>query len=362
MKANRTRAIIAFAMNEVRHLLRDSTTFSLILLMPVVQILLFGYAARLEPENTSVAIAGELGSELARRVVTEAGGFRLVAVESAGGAARHRLDKGEARIAIELPSAAVPSRATTIVIDDSELAPARAAAARLERTFWRQLALERNNVTPRYELEWLHNPNARPDWNIAPGLIGVIVMISMLLLGALSIAKERERGSWPSIVLAPVAPFDALLGKLAPYLLIGVVQAVLALGAAVLLFALPVRGSAFALVALATLLALFHVLVGFGISALARTQLQSVQAAVFFYLPNMLLSGFLFPFDAMPAWAKAIGGLLPLTHFVAAARGICITGWQTGRVASEAIPLALATLAALGFALAAFRYNSRDLV
>lgn len=360
MRPRRARAIWAFTRNEARHLLRDSTTLSLVLLVPIVQIVLFGYAARLQPEQTPVAVAGSLGVEQARRIVEEAGGFRIVTMDSAAGAARRRLDRGEARIAVELPSS-VQAPTTKIIVDDLELAPARAAAARLERAFWRRLALDQNASPPNLALEWLRNPRARADWNIAPGLIGVIVMISMLLLGALSIAKERERGSWPSVVLAPVAPLDALLGKLAPYIAIGVAQAGLALLAAVWLFALPIRGGAFVLLGLATLLALFHALIGFGISALARTQLQSVQAAVFFYLPNMLLSGFLFPFDAMPGWARAVGGLLPLTHFVAAARGICLAGWDASRVAPEAASLALATIVALGFSLATFALKSRDI-
>jgi ABC-2 type transport system permease protein len=188
-----------------------------------------------------------------------------------------------------------------------------------------------------------------------PGLVGVIVMISTLMLGALTLVRERERGSWEALLATPVDALDALVGKLTPYVLIGTLQGAIVFGIARLLFDLPLPAGLGALLSALPLYAGAHLILGFALSALADNQMQAVQGAVFFYLPSMLLSGFMFPFQGMPAWAQAIGEMLPLTHFVRATRGVLLKGDGAALVWHEMWPVALFALAATALALAAYR-------
>jgi ABC-2 type transport system permease protein len=204
-------------------------------------------------------------------------------------------------------------------------------------------------------IEWLYNPEGRTAWTIVPGLAGVIVMISMLMMGALTLVRERERGSWEALLATPVDAIDALVGKLSPYVIIGTVQAGVVICIARWLFDLPVTGDLWPLLIAVPLYSAAHLIVGFAFSALADSQLQAIQGAVFFYLPSMLLSGFMFPFQGMPAWAQSIGQTLPLTHFVRATRGVLLRGEGASLVAREMAPVALFTLAAAALALMAYR-------
>jgi ABC-2 type transport system permease protein len=232
----------------------------------------------------------------------------------------------------------------------------RPALAALENAYWRHAAqLYAIGPVPSVSVEWLYNPEGRTAWTIVPGLAGVVVMISMLMLGALTLVRERERGSWETLLATPVDAVDALIGKLSPYIIIGTVQAAVVICIARLLFILPVTGDLWALLIAVPLYSAAHLILGFAFSALAKSQLQAIQGAVFFYLPSMLLSGFMFPFLGMPAWARSIGETLPLTHFVRAARGVLLKGEGASLVACEMAPVAMFTLVAAALALAAYR-------
>jgi ABC-2 type transport system permease protein len=169
------------------------------------------------------------------------------------------------------------------------------------------------------------------------------------------LVRERERGSWETLLATPVDAIDALVGKLSPYVLIGTFQAVVVIFIAELLFSLPLRGDLIALLAAVPLYSAAHLILGFAFSALAESQLQAIEAAVFFYLPSMLLSGFMFPFQGMPAWARIIGEALPLTHFVRATRGVLLKGDGVSLVLSEMLPVALFALLAAALAIAVYR-------
>jgi ABC-2 type transport system permease protein len=241
-------------------------------------------------------------------------------------------------------------------VDATDPGAVRPALAALETAYWQKRATTFSlDDRPSVDVEWLYNPQRRTAWTIVPGLVGVIVMISMLMLGALTLVRERERGSWESLLATPVDALDALVGKLSPYIVIGTVQGVVAVGLAQLLFDLPARGGLWALLAAAPVYATANLILGFAFSALAESQMQAMQGAVFFYLPSMLLSGFMFPFRGMPGWARGIGEVLPLTHFVRAARGVLLKGQDTALVAREMWPVALFGLAAAALALAAYR-------
>jgi ABC-2 type transport system permease protein len=269
---------------------------------------------------------------------------------------------GQALVGIELaPSPAeeesegAPARAR-VVVDATDPAAVRPALAALETAYWRKRATTFSlNDGASIDVDWLYNPERRTAWTIVPGLVGVIVMISMLMLGALTLVRERERGSWESLLATPVDALDALIGKLSPYVVIGAVQGAVVVGLAQVLFGLPVSGGIWALLGATPLYAAANLLLGFAFSALAESQMQAMQGAVFFYLPSMLLSGFMFPFQGMPGWARAIGEVLPLTHFVRATRGVLLKGEGGAFIEYEMWPVALFSLAAAALALAAYR-------
>jgi ABC-2 type transport system permease protein len=356
--------MMAIARIETLRLTRDRVAISLIALVPAVQIILFGYAVNLDPKNVPIAIAGSDASsvERAARVVGETGYFKIIGEALPSGAAERMVVAGQALVGIELPpspdeeeAGGTPVR-TRVVVDATDPGAVRPALAALETAYWQKRATtfaldDRASV----DVDWLYNPQRRTAWTIVPGLVGVIVMISMLMLGALTLVRERERGSWESLLATPVDALDALVGKLSPYIVIGTVQGVVAVGLAQLLFDLPARGGLWALLAAAPVYAAANLILGFAFSALAESQMQAMQGAVFFYLPSMLLSGFMFPFQGMPGWARGIGEVLPLTHFVRAARGVLLKGQDTALVAQEMWPVALFGLAAAALALAAYR-------
>ena len=356
--------MMAVACIETLRLVRDRVAISLIALVPAVQIVLFGYAVNLDPKNVPIAIAGSDRSlvERAARIVAETGYFKIISEGLPSGAAKRMVTAGRALVGIELPPSpdedefgGAPARAR-VVVDATDSAAVRPALAALETTYWRKRATTFSlDDGAAIDIDWLYNPERRTAWTIVPGLVGVIVMISMLMLGALTLVRERERGSWEALLATPVGALDALIGKLSPYVLIGAAQGAVVIGLAQLLFGLPVSGGIWALLGATSVYAAANLLLGFAFSALAESQMQAMQGAVFFYLPSMLLSGFMFPFQGMPGWARAIGEVLPLTHFVRAARGVLLKGEGGAFIGYEMWPVALFALAAAALALAAYR-------
>jgi ABC-2 type transport system permease protein len=360
---HRIARMLAVARIECLHLMRDRTTIALLVTVPAIQIVLFGYAVNLNPKHVPIAIArqhGGLGGQL-QRTVEETGYFSILADGLAAGAAERLVVAGQALVGIELPPVDTsdpnaPAVEPRIVVDASDPAAVRPALAALETAYWRHMAQTSPLVfTPAVAVEWLYNPEGRTAWTIIPGLAGVVVMISMLMLGALTLVRERERGSWETLLATPVDGVDALVGKLLPYVIIGPLQAAVVIGVARVLFAVPVTGNLWALLLAVPVYAAAHLILGFAFSAWAESQLQAIQGAVFFYLPSMLLSGFMFPFQGMPAWARVIGEALPLTHFVRATRGVLLKGEGASRVVCEMWPVALFALLAAAVALAAYR-------
>jgi ABC-2 type transport system permease protein len=359
--------MLAVARVEILHLIHDRTTIALILLVPAIQIALFGYAVNLNPKNIPIVIAGDrdaggLGQRV-HRTIQNTGYFTILSDGLSRGDAKREVTEGKALVGIELPlrrdSGADSMLADPkVVVDATDPAAVRPALAALESAYWKQLA-QFYAIGPvgSVDVEWLYNPDGRTSWAIVPGLVGVIVMISMLMLGALSLVRERERGSWEALLATPVNAIDALVGKLSPYVLIGTIEAGVVILIARLLFSLPVRGDLIALLAAVPLYSAAHLILGFAFSALAESQLQAIQAAVFFYLPSMLLSGFMFPFEGMPAWARTIGEALPLTHFVRATRGVLLRGEGVSLVLAEMLPVALFALGSVVLALVAYRQH-----
>jgi ABC-2 type transport system permease protein len=200
-----------------------------------------------------------------------------------------------------------------------------------------------------------YNPEGITQYNIVPGLMGVVLTMTMIIMTSLSMTRERERGTMENLLAMPVRPLEVMLGKILPYILIGYVQVVLILAAARFLFGVPLLGS---LTLLSLTLVVFiaaNLSVGFTFSTIAKNQLQAMQMAFFFFLPSLLLSGFMFPFRGMPQWAQAIGEALPLTHFLRIVRGILLKGNGIAEVMPNVWPIALFLLAVAVIALLRYR-------
>jgi len=357
--------IVAIARVETLRLLRTPAAFTLILLVPAFQVLLFGAAIRPQGGEIRVAIAAPTpaaGAQIATRLRAEAG-IRLIGNVRAKGGAAAAVRAGEADIAVEIPlvrsmaNPFAPNLPVRLVVDAANPALTEAGVALLYARYWQEAAGRSEVSVPPLVVERLFNPQARPDWPFLAGLIGVTMMISMVMLGCLSLAREREGGTWETLLTLPGGRLTLLLGKALPYVAIGTAQglSVLAIGAG--LFALPTRGAVLALCALLPLFAGVHFLIGYAISARAATQIAALQGAVGFYLPAMLLSGFLYPFETLPLWAQRIGLTFPLTHFVAAARDVLLRGAGARTVMLAAWPM-LVALCVVG-ALAAWAQTRR---
>jgi ABC-2 type transport system permease protein len=212
-------------------------------------------------------------------------------------------------------------------------------------------------AAPPYEIRAhrRYNPEGLSRYNIVPGLIGTILTMTLVMLTGLAMTRERERGTMENLLATPARPVEVMLGKIVPYILIGYVQVIVILGAARLLFSVPMEGSVLLLSAVLVLFIAANLAVGFTFSTIARNQLQAMQLTFFFFLPSMLLTGFMFPFRGMPGWAQAIGEALPLTHFLRIVRGILLKGNGLAEVAPHLWPIALFMLVAGTIALTRYR-------
>jgi ABC-2 type transport system permease protein len=361
--AQRVRRWRAVARIEILQLVQDRPTLGIILVVPALQILLFGYAVHFEPREVPIAISREHAEPEGplMHAIAETRLFHVLDDGLPKGAAANLVARHRALVGIEFPSSSAdtddssPEQIETI-IDGTDPETVRPAIVSLETTLLRRTTgTQPFGRQPPVKVTWLYNPEGRTTWSIVPALSGVIVMISMLLLGALTLVRERERGTWEGLLATPVSGLDAMVGKLSPYLVLGVVQAMLVVLLGHGLFNLPLQGNFTVFLLAAALLALAHLVLGFALSAVAHTQVQAIQAAVIFYLPSMLLSGFLFPFSGMPRWAQLLGQALPLTHFVRAMRGLLLRGDGLISIAHEMWPVAAFT--GLAATLAASQYR-----
>jgi ABC-2 type transport system permease protein len=335
---------LAIAHKEFVQMRRDRLTFAMIVGVPVLQLVLFGYAINTDPRNLPTAVVDHDRSAFSRSIVQAAmntGYFRIVASPQAESDADRMLERGHVQFAIvvppgfaralqrgERPAVLVAADAT----DPSATGNAIAALATLGGAALRHdlagaLAPLADRPAPfEVRVHRRYNPEGVTQFNIVPGLLGVIMTMTMVMMTAFAMTRERERGTFESLLATPATPFEVMTGKIVPYIAVGFVQAAIILGAAKALFDVPMLGS-FALLFgclalyIAALLAL-----GFTISTIARSQLQAMQMTFFFFLPSMLLSGFMFPYRGMPGWAQWLGEVFPLTHFLRIVRGVLLKG------------------------------------
>ena len=348
--------IFAVARIELLRLLRLRMAFTLLLLVPALQVLLFGYAIRPTAITTGIAVAGPT-PDIVAMIAKPLKDAELTIVRSdlKPGDAEAMVRNAQALIGIEAPRMGVGAGPMRIIVDAANASLTAVAVPRIEAAYWQTRArlagVPENAQGPR--IERLYNRDARADWTFLPSLIGVTTMISMIMLGTLSLAREREGGTWEALLILPISAFEALCGKLLPYIAIGTMQGALVLLAGIALFDLPARGSVTGLMILLPLFAAAHLVLGYAISARAATQLAALQGAVAFYLPAMLLSGFLYPFETLPRWAQTLGSVFPLTHFIRAAQDALLRGADMAAILVHGLAIALFFLAVLGLALLA---------
>ena len=347
-------SLAAIALVEFRRLLRSPFALGLLLLVPALQLVLFGYAIRPNGASVTVAVSAaspEAWKAMQRGVAGEPSVILLPRNFPAGGA-EAEVHARRAQIGVEIPeqrsfySPMAKGGPVRVVVDDAVPGLVDVGINKLTAAYWKSLAEGGENHTrgPGLQIVRLYNPTDRADWQFLPALIGVTVMIAMIMLGTLSVARERETGLWEGLLALPVSRWVLLLGKLIPYVFVGTLQGLSVLALSHWLFDLPLGASVRHLCALLPPFAAVHFIIGYAISTRAQTQLAALQGAVAFYLPAMLLSGFLYPFEALPAWARVIGNALPLTHFIRAARDATLRGADAATVLAHGWPIALALI------------------
>ncbi|WP_320151809.1 ABC transporter permease [uncultured Tolumonas sp.] len=336
--------LLAMIAKEFIQLRRDRLTFAMMLGIPLIQLVLFGYAINGDPKHLPTVIVAHEQTPFTRAIVQSlenSGYFQLVATDLSDAEADRWLEEGDAQFAVVIPAGFAKQlqrgeRPQLLVAadatDPSATANAIGALQQLSQQ-WLQHELTGtlnylNGKTQPYELviQRRFNPEGLTQYNIVPGLMGVILTMTMIMMTALAVTREVERGTMENLLATPVRPLEVMLGKILPYVLIGFVQVGVILIAARLLFAVPFVGPASWLFLGILVFIAANLSVGITISSVARNQTQAMQMTFFFFLPSMLLSGFMFPFRGMPEWAQHIGELLPLTHFIRLIRGIMLKG------------------------------------
>jgi ABC-2 type transport system permease protein len=337
----RTWAVMA---KEFIQLTRDRLTYGMILALPIIQLLLFGYAINDDPRNLPTAVLVQDNGGFSRSILTalDNSGYFQVTLQARSQAELDRaLARGEVQFAVVIPAdftrRVVRGDKAQILVeadaaDPSATSGAVAAIANLPmQALARELTGPLANRAPGTQpfeviVHRRYNPEAITAYNIVPGLLGVILSMTLVMMTSLGMARERERGTMESLLATPVRPLEVMIGKLTPYVVVGLIQAAVILIMARVLFAVPMSGGWIALGAGLMLFIIGSLSLGFLISTAAKTQLQAMQMSFFYMLPSILLSGFMFPFRGMPEWAQAIGTAIPVTHFLRVVRGSLLKG------------------------------------
>jgi ABC-2 type transport system permease protein len=363
------RRTTAMLIKEFIQLRRDRVSFAMIVMIPLVQLLLFGYAINTNPRHLPTAVLLQEQSDLGRSILkalenTEY--FEITHRVSDEAEFNRLLASGTVLFAIEIPAnfeRAVrrgDRPALLVAADATDPVASGSAVAALNQLVATALRHDRDIPdpgAPAFEVRThaRYNPAGTTALNIVPGLVGTILTMTMLIFTALSVTREIERGTMESLLAMPITPIEIMLGKIVPYIMVGFIQASLIIGIGIVLFAVPVVGNLALLAALSTLFITTNLSVGYTFSTLAQNQLQAMQMSMMFFLPNILLSGFLFPFAGMPQWAQWIGEALPLTHYLRIVRSIMLKGSTLADLQFDTLALAGLTLIAMTIAVTRFR-------
>jgi ABC-2 type transport system permease protein len=349
----------AIVLKEFIQMKRDRVTFGMMVGIPLMQLMLFGFAINTDPKHLPTAIRAADQGPFARTFVAalkQSGYFSLVKETISEAETQDLLQLGEVQFVINLPvdfsRKLLRGEQPTVLIevdatDPAATGPAVAAVRALANTVLNRdltgplAGLRASSGPVDFEIHAHYNPENITQYNVVPGLMGVVLTMTMVIITALAITRERERGTMENLLATPVRPFEVMLGKILPYIVVGYIQITLILIAAHFIFHVPMIGSLPLLYAVALLFIAANLAVGITFSTLAQNQLQAVQMAFFFFLPSILLSGFMFPFRGMPGWAQVIGTCLPNTHFIRIVRGVLLKGNGFAEIAGEMWPLLL---------------------
>lgn len=359
----------AMLVKEFIQLKRDRVSLAMIVMLPVMQLMLFGYAINTTPRHLPSAVLLQEDSDLARSILKaleNTAYFRFLYEVHDVDDFDNLLKSGKVLFGVEIPRGferAVrrgDKPALLVAADATDPVAASAAIGSLGMIV--QTALKHDlyiGDPPEMPFEIRaharYNPAAASSLNIVPGLVGTILTMTMLIFTALSVTREVERGTMESLLSMPIKPVEVMLGKIIPYVLVGFVQAFLIISIGVGLFGVPVLGSLVLLALLSTLFITTNLSIGYTISTLVQNQLQAMQMSMMFFLPSILLSGFMFPFAGMPAWAQYLGEALPLTHYLRIVRAIMLKGATMQNLHFDTLALAALMLLAMTIAVTRFR-------
>jgi ABC-2 type transport system permease protein len=365
--------LLAMMAKEFIQLRRDRMTFAMMIFIPIIQLVLFGFAINGDPKNLPTVLVDHDRSSFSRSIAAafeNSSYFRIVQADVAEHEAQRMLAEGEVQFALtipadfsrrlqrgEKPAILLEADATDPTATANAIGTAgQLSASALRRDLLGPLA-SLQPTEPPFELR-IHrryNPDGISAYNIVPGLMGTILTMTMIMMTGLGVTREVERGTMENLLATPVRPLEVMIGKIAPYILIGYIQIGVILLAAWGMFGVPFVGSLPLLLLCVLAFIAANLTVGITISSVAANQTQAMQMTFFFFLPSMLLSGFMFPFRGMPEWAQDVGTLLPLTHFLRLIRGIMLKGNGLFEVWPHVWPLLLFTLVVLAVGLKRFR-------
>jgi ABC-2 type transport system permease protein len=367
------RRLYAIVLKELIQMRRDRVTFVMMLGVPLVQLILFGYAINLDPKGLPAALVTASQDQYTRAMVSaleNTGYYRFDHVVESAASADRLLENGSVSFVVTIPSdfarrvmrgdhpqilieadATDPSVASGAI---STLSTVAAQALLREQSAEVQSAREKASQLE-VVVHRLYNPEGITQYNIVPGLLGVILQLTMVMMTSMALTRETERGTMENLLAMPASPLEIMLGKVIPYLMVGAVQVVVVLTAARFLFGVPFVGSIALLLAGISIFVMALVLLGYTFSTLARSQMQAMQLTFFFFLPSLLLSGFMFPFRGMPGWAQVLGEIFPLTHFLRVIRAVMLKGTDVVTISNELMALLLFVFVYAGLALLRFR-------
>jgi len=359
----------AVLVKEFIQLKRDRVSFAMIVMIPLIQLMLFGYAINTNPRHLPTAVLLQEHSDLGRSILAALKNtdyFRITERPRSEADLDELLAAGKVLFGIEIPRNFERSvrrgdkPAMLVIADATDPVAASAAIGALGRVV--QTALVHDRAIPEpvslpFEIRThsRYNPAGLTQLNIVPGLVGTILTMTMLIFTALSVTREIERGTIENLLSMPITPFEIMLGKIVPYIIVGFVQAALIIGIGVVLFGVPILGNLAALAGLSTLFIATNLSIGYTFSTVAQNQLQAMQMSIMFFLPNILLSGFMFPFAGMPNWAQWIGEALPLTHYLRIVRAVMLKGSSISDLHYDAAALLVLMLVAMTIAVTRFR-------
>lgn len=363
----------AIVVKEFIQMRRDRLTFAMMVGIPLIQLALFGFAINTDPKHLPTAVLSADDSPFARGFLASlanSGYFDLVQRVSSEAEGRRLLETGRVQFVVSIPVGfsrrLLRGERPVILVEADATDPAAtsnaiAALFELNRSALQpdlqgSLAGLRERPPPfEVQVHRRYNPEGVTQHNIVPGLMGVILTMTMIMMTGLAVTRERERGTMENLLATPVRPLEVTVGKLVPYILIAYVQVTLILAAARAVFGVPIEGSLPLLLACVLVFVLANLSVGITFSTLARNQMQAMQMTFFFFLPSILLSGFMFPFRGMPGWAQVLGEALPLTHFLRLVRGIMLKGNGLAETAPHLWPMLLFMAVVMAIAVARYR-------